>query len=87
MEVKLLGVVDLLAAFSLILLKFGLLKQFAIIIGLILLVKSLVFFNIVGFIDIIAVFVMALAFMGISGIITWVFVVWLIQKGLFSLLG
>jgi len=87
MEVKLLGIVDLLAAFSLIFLKFGFFKQFAIIIGLLLLVKSLVFFNIVGLIDIIAVVVMALAFMGIFGIVTWIFVVWLIQKGLFSLLG
>jgi len=86
MEVKILGLVDLLAGISLFLLKFNLFKQFAIIMGIILLVKSIMFLgNIVSLIDIIAVVVIFLAFMNIYGIITWLVVIWLIQKGVFSL--
>ena len=88
MEVKILGLVDLLAGISLFLLKFNLFKQFAIIMGIILLVKSIMFLgNIVSLIDIIAVVVIFLAFMNIYGIITWLVVIWLIQKGVFSLFG
>lgn len=87
MEVKILGIVDLLAGLSLILLKFNLLKQFALIVGLVLLIKSLMFLgNIASFIDIIAVAVIVLAFFGVYGIVSWISVVWLVQKGLFSLL-
>ncbi|MFH1210012.1 MAG: hypothetical protein V1663_04455, partial [archaeon] len=72
--------------FCLVLLKFNLLKQFALIMAFLLLIKSLMFLgNLVSFIDIFCVIVIVFAFMGFYGVITWIVVVWLIQKGIFSL--
>jgi hypothetical protein len=86
MEVKVLGLVDIVTGFCLILLKFNLLKQFALIMALLLLIKSLMFLgDFVSFIDIFCVGVIVFAFIGFFGVITWIAVVWLIQKGIFSL--
>jgi len=86
MEIKILGAVDVLTGISLILLKFNLLKQFAIIMAFLLLIKSLMFLgNFASFIDIFCVVVIGAAFFGFYGTLTWIVVVWLIQKGIFSL--
>ncbi|MBL7147810.1 MAG: hypothetical protein ISS82_03220 [Nanoarchaeota archaeon] len=88
MIAKLLGVIDLLAALSIILLKFNLGTSFALIIAIVLLIKSLLFiFNIVSIIDIISVVFIFLAIFGIFTVVTWIAFFWLLQKAVFSLLS
>lgn len=86
MITKLLGVIDLLAALSIILLKFNIGANFAIIIAILLLIKSLVFiYNIVSIVDIIAVIFIFLAIFSVFNIITWLIFFWLLQKSIFSI--
>ncbi|HLC58196.1 MAG TPA: hypothetical protein VJH95_06490 [Candidatus Nanoarchaeia archaeon] len=85
MLAKLLGAADLLAAVSIIFLALGVFKGFAIIMALILIVKSLVFITaFASWIDILAgVFILVSAFYGFN-IVLWVAFVWLVQKAVVS---
>lgn len=88
MIAKLLGIIDFLAAFSIVLLKFGLAEKFAIFIAIVLLIKALLFItDIVSIFDIIAVVFIFLAIFGIFNVVTWIAFFWLLQKAIFSLLS
>jgi hypothetical protein len=88
MIAKLLGIIDFLAALSIILLKFNTAESFAIVITLMLLIKSILFISdIVSIIDIIAVVFIFLAVFGVFNIITWIVFFWLLQKAIFSMLS
>ena len=88
MITKLLGIIDFLAALSIILVKFNIAETFALVIAVLLLIKSILFItNIVSVIDIIAVVFIFLAIFGIFNIITWVVFFWLLQKAVFSFLS
>ena len=88
MIAKLLGIIDFLAAFSIVLLKFGLAKNFAIMIAILLLIKAILFItDIISIFDIIAVVFIFLAVFGIFNMVTWIAFFWLLQKAIFSLLS
>ncbi|MDP3917513.1 MAG: hypothetical protein Q8Q42_04495 [Nanoarchaeota archaeon] len=88
MLVQLLGVMDLLAGVLLILSRFGFEGQVMFYVGIIVLIKSLVFFgDIVGLLDIAgAIFLIAIAVYSIEpyGFIVGIFSLWFLQKGFFS---
>jgi len=87
MVVRLLGLLDLVAAVSLIFLISGRGEIFALIFALYLLIKSLFFLpDFSSFLDLFSGFYISLLVLGISfGLLGWLFVVWLAQKGIFSL--
>lgn len=88
MIVKLLGLIDLLAAVFIILLKFHIGENIAVIIAIILLIKSIIFLtSFISLIDILAGVFLLLAAYGHYYFFTWIFALWLLQKAFFSLLA
>jgi uncharacterized membrane protein HdeD (DUF308 family) len=88
MVVKLLGMFDLLSGIVLILLRFNLIKWVGLFFAAYLILKAILFIrDITSFIDIIAGIFIILAVLGIFNILSWIFVIWLLQKGIFSLMG
>ena len=88
MIAKLLGIIDFLAAFSIVLLKFNLAETFATVIAIILLIKALLFItDIISIFDIISVVFIFLAIFGIFNVVTWIAFFWLLQKAIFSFLS
>lgn len=88
MIVKLLGVLDLLAAIFLILLRWNIGSNIALVLGILLGIKSLIFFyNWASVIDIISVGILIAASFGFYFYFSWIFSLWLLQKAFFSLLG
>jgi len=88
MIVKLLGLIDLLAAVFIILLRFNIGSKIALIIALMLLVKSVIFLtSFVSFVDIVSGVFLLLAVYGYYYFFTWIFALWLFQKGMISLLS
>lgn len=86
MIVQLLGLVDLFAGVLLFLLRFDLLSTLGVVVGIYLILKGVVFLsNVVSLMDLLAGIVMILASQGYFFIFTWIFVLWLLQKGFFSL--
>jgi len=86
MVVKLLGIFDLLAALSIILLRFGVAKTMAIALAIYLIIKGAIYIKSVpSMVDIAAGIIMVLAFYGWFSILTWVAAIWLTQKGVISL--
>ena len=87
MIVKLLGLVDLLAALSLFMLKYNMFKSFALILGLIVLFKSIIFLDLfMTSMDIFSFLFIILGYFGIFNIFSWIAIVWLVQKGFSSLI-
>lgn len=85
MIVKILGILDLIGAICLVLLKFGLAVQFSFFIGIVLFIKALAFIkNFVSVIDIIALCFFAAALFGYWWGFSWLAVLWFIQKAFFS---
>ncbi|MBS3107712.1 hypothetical protein J4468_02245 [Candidatus Woesearchaeota archaeon] len=88
MVVQLFGMIDLLASVSIILARAEVAPGFITLIAILVLIKSLIFIkDIVSIIDIIGVIFIFLALSGSFSIITWLFLVWFLQKGLISLLS
>jgi len=88
MFVKILGLIDLFSGIMLILLKFGFLKGIALFFAICLILKALVFItDFTSFIDIVAGIFLILGYFGVHNFLSWIFVVWLLQKGAFSLLS
>ncbi len=88
MIVKLFGVVDLLAAVCLILLKWGIGSKIGLVLAIFLCVKGLIFFyNWASVVDLISVLVLVLAAFGYYFSFSWLFSLWLLQKAFFSLLA
>ena len=86
--IHILGLLDIAAGFVIILLKFGLFKQLGIIFSIIIAVKAVLFINdISSILDLISAVFLFLAAIDIYFSFTWVFSIWLLQKGFFSLLS
>lgn len=86
MVVKILGAADLLAALSIVLLKFGIIPTMALVLAIYLIIKGVVFIkNISSIVDIAAGAAMLIAFYGNFNIATWIAAIWLTQKGVMSL--
>jgi len=88
MVLKLFGLLDLIAATSLLLLVFGKGEIFAITFAFYLLIKGLIFLpDPSSFLDLFSGFYIALFILGIGfSFFSWFFIIWLAQKGIFSLL-
>lgn len=88
MLVRLLGIIDLLAAICIVLLRFNIGEKFALVIAILLLTKSVIFLtSFVSFIDILSGIFLILAAYGHYYFFTWFFALWLLQKAFFSILG
>ena len=85
--IQIFGVIDLLAALSFLLLKFNV-KFIPIIFAVYLIVKGLIFFtSIVSWVDVVCGILMLIAFyFGFSNFM-WIAVLWIAQKGFFSLVS
>lgn len=85
MIVKLLGLIDLLAAVFIILLRFNIGRDIAFIIAIILLIKSVIFLtSFISLIDVLCGVFLLLAIYGYYYFFTWLFALWLLQKGVIS---
>ena len=85
MIVQFLGLLDLFAGFWLLLLTFDIGMSLGLVLGFYLLIKGIVFASdIVSFMDILAGLSILLAAYGYTFPFTWIFVLWLLQKGFFS---
>ena len=87
MLIKLFGLLDILAALTLFLMRFGTFESLGIILGLYLIIKGLIFFSFVSLIDIIAGIFLMLGGLGNYIGFSWIFILWLIQKGFISFYG
>ena len=86
MVVKILGLLDLLAALSILLLRFNAVKTMAFALGIYLIIKGIIFIkSVTSVLDIAAGAIILIAFYGYFNILTWVAAVWLVQKGVISL--
>lgn len=85
MIIRLLGFMDLFAGITLFLMKFQIVESLGLILGLFILAKALVFISdVVSVMDLLAAFALILASQGHYYFLTWIFVLWLMQKGFFS---
>ena len=86
-----LGILDILSALVLFLLKFGLLGRLGLVVGIYLIVKGFFFLFSGDWLSLFDIFTgLFIFYFLISGnflVIGYVFMVWLLQKGIFSLLG
>lgn len=85
MIVRLLGFMDLLAGITLFFMKFQIAESLGLVLGLFLLAKALAFItDVVSVMDLLAAIALLFASQGHYSFITWIFVLWLLQKGFFS---
>ncbi|MEK6941015.1 MAG: hypothetical protein AABW49_03895 [Nanoarchaeota archaeon] len=85
MLLKLLGAIDLMTGISVVLVKFDI-NIFATLFLVIFAIKSVIFItNPASWIDIIALIIFVLVIFGVFNIITWLAVIWVLQKGIVSL--
>lgn len=87
MVLKLFGLLDLVAATSLLFLVLGKGEVFAITLAFYLLIKGLFFLpDFSSFLDLFSGFYIALFVLGLGfSFLSWFFIIWLAQKGIFSL--
>lgn len=80
-----LGLMDILTGISLGLSYFGYFKEIGLIFALYLLIKSIIFIKgFASWVDLLTVIVFLLVIYGGYGLWVWIFVLWLLQKGIFS---
>jgi len=88
MLVKFLGLLDIIAGFIILILKFGFFQEVGLIFALYLALKGLIFIkDISSVIDIITAVFLFLAAINFYFSFTWIFSIWLFQKGIFSLIS
>ena len=88
MIIKLFGFLDLLSAFLLILLKYGIGETFAYFFAGYLILKGLLFFGgIKTLFDLAGGVLLILAAQGVYSLFYWIVILWLFQKSLISLLS
>lgn len=88
MFVKLMGILDLLAAVFIILLKWNIGSNIGLVIAILLGIKSLIFFyNWASVVDLMSVGILIFAVYGYYFFFSWIFSLWLLQKAFFSILG
>ena len=87
MIVQLFGLLDIIAALSVVLLKLGIFIWISLVLGIYLIIKGLIFIkSVVSWIDLICGFVLIISFFGFFSVLSWVVALWLAQKGFFSLM-
>lgn len=84
--IRLLGLLDFIAAAALFIMKYHILASFGVILGLYLIIKGVIFFSTVSIVDILAGVMLILAALGTYMPFNWIFVLWLAQKSIFSFL-
>lgn len=89
MILKFLGLMDLLSITSLLLFKYGVIPQIFLIIAVIyLMAKGVLFFrNIASLLDFGVAIIFILALFQIYNVLTWVAIIWVLQKAILSLFG
>lgn len=86
MLIKILGILDILSAATLLLLRWDMGHILGIILGIYLLAKSMYFLtDVSSIVDIGAGIFLILAAIGFYHVITYIFILWLLQKGVSSL--
>ena len=86
MLAKLMGILDILFAFSLILIKLDIGLKFLLILTILVTIKALIFFsNIASIIDLISIVIVIISFFVGSNFLLILVFIWFLQKGLFSL--
>lgn len=86
MAVKILGILDLITAFSVLLLRLDLAPTLALVLGLYAVGKGIIFLRDISSIaDIAAGGAIILAFYGYFNLLTWLAAIWLTQKGIVSI--
>jgi len=84
-QVQIMGILDLACAlWILLLMYFDLSLKITFILAGYLAVKFILFPSKTSFVDLISGIVMVFAAYNISGFLTYIFIIWLIQKGFFS---
>ena len=87
MIVQLFGLLDIIAALSVVLLKFDIFIWLSLVLGIYLIIKSLIFIkSLASWIDLICGIGMIISFIGFFSGFSWLVLIWLIQKGIFSLI-
>jgi len=85
---KFFGILDILAGIVIILLKFGFMENIGILLALYLGLKGIFFINnLASIIDLITAVFLLMAALDIYFSFTWIFSLWLFQKGFFSLIS
>lgn len=89
MIIRLLGLTDLLSVACLLLFRYGIVSRTFLIVAVIyLMAKGILFFkNIVSLIDFGVAIIFVLALFHVYNVLTWIAVVWILQKAVFSLFG
>ena len=91
MIVRLLGILDVYVGLLLVLASFGVQGPLAMLAIVLLLIKSLVFFGgILSVLDVLGglmLLTMLLVEIAVYPLVLWLFVLWFLQKGLFSFLN
>lgn len=86
MLIKILGILDIMSATVLLLLRWDIGVVLGIVLGLYILVKSFYFMtDVASIVDIGAGLFLILAALGFYHVITYIFILWLLQKGVSSL--
>lgn len=85
---KLMGLMDLLTVTTLLLFKYGIIQQkFLIVAVAYLIIKGVIFFrDIASIVDVGVAVIFILALFGIYNVLTWIAVLWVLQKAVFSML-
>jgi len=88
MIVKLFGLMDLFAALIFILAQWNIGIKWGVILAIYLIVKSIIFIaDIASIIDLITGIYLVLVILNIHSAFSAIFIIWLLQKGFFSLLS
>ena len=84
---QLLGLLDILSGLIIIILKFGVFPELGLFLSIFLGIKSLIFIkDIASVLDLITAVFLCLAALGFYFSFTWIFSIWLLQKGLITLI-
>ncbi len=88
MILKIFGLLDMFAAIVLLLLKFNMGIGIAWFFAIYLIIKSLLLFNAIpSILDLLSAIIIILAIYSFYGIFSYLAILWLLQKGFFSLLS
>ena len=83
---KVLGLIDIIAGLLIVGSWFGVMPLIGWYVAFFLLIKSLVYLNeAISIMDLLAVIFLVLALVNVNTIFSWIFALWLVQKGFFSL--
>ena len=86
--IKFLGLLDILSGLIIIILKFNVFSEIGLFLSIFLGLKSIIFIkDVASVIDLVTAGFLFLASIGFYFSFTWIFSIWLLQKGLFTLIA